>query len=92
MAIDKLASLCVIDSPDIWRMETTCGKVKYLDTLFIKAAAKITKAGPRSSTPEDGIGNLVEAGIIDTPDYWLAHYRDIPYLGTLLRALGGAVK
>lgn len=67
------------------------GKVKYLDTLLIKAAAKISKAGTRSSTPENGIGNLVTAGIINTPDYWLAHYHDYPSLGALLCALGGAV-
>ena len=91
-AIDKLARLGVIDSPDLWKTVTASGKVKYLDALFCKAAAKITRTGPRSSTPENGIGNLVEAGVIDTPDYWLAHYGDLPYLGTLLCALGGAVK
>ena len=91
-AIDKLAKLGVIDSPDLWKTVTASGKMKYLDTLFIKAAAKITKAGPRSSTLENGVGNLVVAGVIDTPDYWLAHYSDLPCVGTLLRALGGAVK
>ena len=91
-AIDKLAKLGVIDSPAIWKAAVESGKVKYLDLLFIKAAAKITKAGQRSSTLENGVGNLVAAGVIDTPDYWLAHYGDLPYLGTLLRALGGALK
>ena len=66
--------------------------MKYLDTLLVKAAEKITKAGTRSSTPENGIGSMVNAGVIDTPDYWLEHYRDYPSLGALLCALGGAVK
>ena len=55
-------------------------------------SAKITKAGPRFHTVENGVGALVAAGVIDTPDYWLAHYRDDPSLGDLLCALGGAVK
>nr|WP_325303053.1 hypothetical protein [uncultured Oscillibacter sp.] len=56
------------------------------------AAEKITKAGPRSSTPENGIGSLVEAGVINTPEYWAEHYRDYPSPGALLCALGGADK
>lgn len=91
-AIDRLARLGVINSPDYWKQAVASGKVKYLDLLLTKAAAKISKAGERSSTPENGIGALVAAGVIDTPDYWLAHYRDYPNLGALLCALGGAVK
>ena len=91
-AVDKLARLGVINSPDYWKQAVKSGAVKYLDTLLVKAAAKITKTGPRSSTPENGIGSLVEAGVINTPEYWLEHYRDYPSLGALLCALGGAVK
>ena len=91
-AINKLAKLGVINSPDYWKQAAKSGVVKYLDTLLVKAAEKITKAGPRSSTPENGIGSMVNAGVIDTPDYWLEHYRDYPSLGALLCALGGAVK
>ena len=91
-AVDKLAKLGVINSPDYWKQAVKSGAVKYLDTLLVKAAAKITKTGPRSSTPENGIGSLVSAGVIDTPEYWVEHYRDYPSLGALLCALGGAVK
>lgn len=91
-AVDKLAKLGVINSPDYWKRAVKSGAVKYLDAPLVKAAAKITKAGPRSSTPENGIGSLVIAGVIDTPEYWAAHYRDYPSLGALLCALGGAVK
>lgn len=91
-AVDKLAKLGVINSPDYWKQAVKSGAVKYLDTLMVKAEAKITKTGPRSSTPENGIGSLVSAGVIDTPEYWAEHYRDYPSLGALLCALGGAVK
>lgn len=91
-AVGELANLGVINSPDYWRQAVKSGEVKYLDVLLVKAAAKITRAGQRSSTPENGIGALVSAGVIDTPDYWLEHYRDDPNLGDLLCALGGAVK
>lgn len=91
-AVDKLARLGVLNSPDYWKQAVESGKVKYLDILLVKAAEKITKAGPRSSTPENGIGSLVEAGVVNTPEYWAEHYRDYPSLGALLCALGGAVK
>ncbi|WP_295757345.1 phage tail tip lysozyme [uncultured Oscillibacter sp.] len=91
-AIDKLAKLGVLNSPNYWKQAVASGEVWCLDLLLVKAARKISKAGPRSSTPENGIGALVAAGVIDTPEYWLAHYRDYPSLGALLCALGGAVK
>ena len=91
-AINKLAKLGVINSPDYWWKTVSGNKVKYLDILFTKAAAKISKAGTRTATPEDGIAALVAAGVIDTPDYWKANYKGYPSLGELLCALGGAVK
>lgn len=91
-AIDKLAKLGVLNSPEYWKKAVASGEVRSLDLLLVKAARKISKAGPRSSTPENGIGALVDAGVINTPEYWLAHYRDYPSLGALLCALGGAVK
>jgi len=91
-ACGKLAALGVINSPDYWAEEAASGKVKNLDLLLTKAAARITKAGPRSSTVANGVGSLVAAGVIDTPDYWLANHSTFPSLGALLCALGGAVK
>ncbi len=90
-AIDKLTKLGVINSPDYWKQTVSSGKVKYLDTLFVKAAAKITKAGERSSSVENGVGALVSAGVIDTPNYWLDNRNACASLGALLCALGGAV-
>ena len=91
-AVDKLAKLGVINSPDYWKQTVSSGKVKYLDLLFTKAAAKITKAGERSSTVENGVGALVEAGVIDTPNYWLDNRNACQSLGVLLCALGGSVR
>ncbi|MCM1236962.1 MAG: LysM peptidoglycan-binding domain-containing protein [Ruminococcus flavefaciens] len=91
-AVAKLARLGVINSPDYWKRSAASGKFKYLDLLLTKAAEKITKAGTRTKTPEDGVAALVAAGVINTPDYWLANYRTFPSLDALLCALGGAVK
>lgn len=91
-AVAKLAKLGVINSPDYWQKAAASGQVKYLDILLVKAAAKIKKAGPRSSTVANAVGALVSAGVIDTPDYWLTNYGTFPSLGELLCAMGGAVK
>ena len=91
-AVAKLAQLGVINSPGYWNGLAASGTVKYLDLLLTKAAEKITKAGPRTSTPENGVGNLVAAGVINTPDYWLAAYHNVANLGALLCALGGSIK
>lgn len=91
-ATATLASLGVINSPDYWAQAAASGKVKYLDIMLTKAAEKITKAGTRTATPEEGVAALVAAGVINTPDYWLANYGTFPSLGALLCALGGAVK
>jgi len=88
----KLAARGVINSPDYWAGAAASGKVKYLDILLTKAAEKITKVGTRTASPEDGVAALVSAGVINTPDYWLANYSTFPSLGALLCALGGAVK
>lgn len=91
-AVGKLARLGVINSPDYWQQAAASGKVKYLDCLLVQAAEKITKAGTRTATPEEGVAALVAAGVVNAPDYWLANYRTFPSLDALLCALGGAVK
>lgn len=62
-AVAKLARLGVINSPDYWQQAAASGKVKYLDRLLVKAAERITKAGPRSSTVANAVGALVAAGV-----------------------------
>lgn len=90
-AIDKLAGLGVINSPDYWKNAVAGGKVAYLDILFTKAAEKITKAGTRAANVNAGIDALVKAGVINTPEYWLQNYGKLQSLDLLLCALGGAV-
>ena len=91
-ALAKLAALGVINSPDYWAGVVNSGKVKYLEVLLEKAAAKIKKAGPRAASVEDGVAALVRAGVIDSPEYWLKNYKQAASLDQLLCALGGAVK
>ena len=91
-AADKLEALGVINSPDYWADAAETGKVKYLGILLKKAAQTITKAKPRTDTPQEGVAALVAAGVINTPDYWLANYDTFPSLDLLLCALGGAVQ
>ena len=91
-AADKLEALGVINSPDYWADAAEAGKVQYLGILLKKTAQTITKAGTRTNTPEEGVAALVTAGVINTPDYWLANYDTFPSLDLLLCALGGAVK
>ena len=90
-AIDKLAGLGVINSPDYWKNAVAAGTVQYLDLLFIGAAEYIKKAGTRCATPEAGVDALAKAGVINSPDYWLQNYGKLQSLGTLLCALGGSV-
>lgn len=89
-AVDKLAKLGVINSPDYWKK--AAGSVKYLDQLIIKAATKITGKGMRLTSAEAGIDRLVKDGIINSPDYWRLHYSDQANIDALLCALGGAKK
>ena len=91
-AADKLEDLGVINSPEYWTDAAEAGKVKYLDLLLKAAARAITKAGTRTNTPEEGVAALVAAGVINTPEFWLANYNTFPSLDLLLCALGGAVK
>ena len=91
-ALAKLAALGVINSPDYWAGVVNSGKVKYLEVLLEKAAAKIKKAGPRAASVEDGVAALVRAGVIDGPEYWLKNYKQAASLDQLLCALGGAVQ
>lgn len=90
-AIEKLAGLGVINSPDYWKNAVAAGTVQYLDLLFISAAEHITKAGPRCATVQAGVDALVKAGAINSPDYWLQNCGKLQSLDLLLCALGGAV-
>lgn len=91
-AVDKLAKLGVINSPDYWKKTASGDTLKYLDQLFIKSAAKITAAGTRFTNVTLAINQLVKDGIINSPDYWTEHYKDCSSVDSLLCALAGAKK
>lgn len=90
VAIDRLAEVGVINSPDYWKTAVDSKKVKYLDALIMKACDKITVKGERSTSVEDAIASLVDVGVINTPEYWTAHHKDYTNLDALICALGGA--
>lgn len=90
-AIEKLADISVIDSPDHWKTIVMNGDVPSLDLLLIKSANAITKAGTRLATAQAGINALVSAGVINTPDHWVTQATANTTVGLLLCALGGAL-
>ena len=85
-AIDYLARLGVINSPDYWKQNYK--ETPYVDVLIEKAASIITQAGPRCATVQEGVNALVAAGVITTPAYWETKTGNVAHL---LMALGGAV-
>lgn len=90
-AIDFLASLGIIHSPDYWK--NNYGNVKYLDLLLCNMAAKIksnTEGGGTASTA-DAISKLSGVGVINTPEYWTQHQGDLPWLGQLLQNAANAI-
>ncbi len=91
-ACAKLAALGVMNSPDYWTTAAEGGKVQYLGALLIKAAGAITEAGTRTATWEEGLEALVDAGVVNTPEYWKSNANTLPNMGALMCALGGAVK
>lgn len=86
-AVDKLAKLGVINSPDMWKREYY--KTQYLGILITKAAEVITTKGTRSPSVVTAVDELVAAGIINSPAYWKTHTGNV---GEMLKALGGAAK
>lgn len=89
-AVDKLAKLGVINSPDYWKKAPAT--FQYLDDLIIKASVKIIGVGPRSSSVTVAIDQLVKDDIINSPEYWRSNYQKCPSLDALLCALAGAKK
>lgn len=90
---EKLATLGVIHAMTYWARQAET--VKYLDLLLENVAKLANKRNTtRASTVKAGVNALVDAGAMNTPAYWLdlVEKNNIPSLGDLLKALGGAVK
>ena len=89
VAIDKLAKVGVISSPEYWCEHAR--DIDYLDTLIIRAADKVTKVGTASASLDMALSSLVKAGVINTPDYWKNNAERVKFLPDLIRKLGGSV-
>ena len=91
-AAEKLATLGVIAAMTYW--SRTAETVPWLTELLLGAARKVTKAGTRTITAEEGIAALIAAGVMNTPDYWreLLKQKKVANLDDLMCALGGALK
>lgn len=69
-AIDRLAYLQIINSPDYWKDIATSGKLAYVDKLIIKSCQAIDTKQSNSLNLQDAIDRLITAKIINTPEYW----------------------
>ena len=80
--IDRLAYLEIINSPSYWKRIVNEKLVPDLDLLLIKSSKAILKKKDRAATPQEGIENLISAGVLNTPDYWteLIKYTNITSL------------
>lgn len=87
-AARRLGELGVIDA-NYWIARL--GRIKYLDTLLIRAAKNIICRGTVCSDIETAYTALGKAGVVNTPAYWRKNIGKDPYLGTLLKKLGGSV-
>lgn len=90
-AIDFLASLGIIVSPEYWK--ANYGNVKYLDLLLCNMAAKIKSnaEGGGTASTADAITKLTGVGVINTPEYWTQHQGDLPWIGQLLLNAANAI-
>ena len=93
--IHAIETAVAVNRPDPADVLDVLHKVGGLD---IAGLAGVFLGGALCHTPVlvDGfissVAALVAAGVINTPDYWLANYDTFPSLALLLCALGGAVK
>lgn len=90
---EKLATLGVIHAMTYWARQAEA--VKYLDLLLENVAKLANKRNTtRAASVKAGVKALVAAGAMNTPEYWLnlVEENNIPNLGDLMRALGGAVQ
>ena len=94
VAVDKLARVGVINSPEYWQAHAR--DLQYLDTLLIRAADRVkgkAVGGDVLDAPslDVALERLVKAGIINTPEYWRTNAERVRYLPDLIRKLGGSV-
>lgn len=89
VAVNKLAALGVISSPEYWREHAR--DIEYLDTLIVRVADKMKCAGNASTSVEAALSALVRASVINTPAYWSKNAERVKFLPDLICKLGGSV-
>ena len=87
-AAGRLGELGVIDA-GYWVKRLP--KIKYLDTLLIRASHSIISRGKTSPNLERALAALGESGVVNTPKYWRKNIGKDKNLALLLRKLGGSV-
>lgn len=88
-AINKLAKIGVINSPDYWHQHYK--DIAHLDTLLIRCADKIKESGKPCDALGVALDKLSKSGIINTPAYWEANAEKVKFLPDLIMKLGGSV-
>jgi hypothetical protein len=91
-ALSLLTDAGVISSPEYWLAHYN--DIANLGTLILKLAdaIKTSLGGTSITTATDAIAALVDAGIINSPDYWLKNYTAVASLDQLLINAANAVK
>lgn len=83
-AIERLAAVDVMASPDYWVAHYK--DLAYLDGLILNMATRIkVNLGGRSVKSVDtALEVLTKTGVINSPDYWAGAYAAVGWLDTLL--------
>ena len=88
-AIDRLAYLQIINSPDYWK--NLAKQVSYLDALLIKSNNFISNKKTNSLTLSAAIDTLISAKIINSPEYWKEKAIKYNNIGTLLTKIAESI-
>ena len=91
-AIQRLTAVGVINTPDYWVAHY--GDVQYLDELLLNLSARIQerREGGGITEIQAALLVLVDAGVINSPDYWQQNIKAIAYLDNLVIQAANAIR
>ena len=69
IAVDKLASVNLISSPDYWKNLVNESTIQGLEYLIAKSAKYVTENKVGTISTNDAVNKLTEVGIVTAPDY-----------------------
>ena len=87
LAIDKLVTAGVINSPRYW--QENFRKVQHLDRLLINLSELTYRNTGTMEQVDTAIEALHQAGAINTPSFWQARYAELDFLDVLLKRAAG---